>query len=197
VGYDQTFNDTYVAVEGTVLCSDASRTVGVYTNATFPVADSPSGVAQTLDYREETLAFSCSRLIAEDWALGAQYSISEASLEQQTPGITPGSGANVLAQNARATLQRLNLSADFNHPSGFFGRAEARWKHQDNHAATMPDDQFWQFNLYAGYRFAARRAELRLGLLNLTGQDYRLNPLNLYYELPRERMLAVHFKLDL
>ena len=35
---------------------------------------------------------------------------------------------------------------------------------------------------------------LQLGLLNITDQNYRLNPLNLYNELPRERTLSVLFK---
>ena len=47
---------------------------------------------------------------------------------------------------------------------------------------------------YAGYRFPRRMAEVKVGLLNITGQDYRLNPLNLYYDLPRQRTLAVSLK---
>ena len=30
-------------------------------------------------------------------------------------------------------------------------------------------------------------SEVQIGVLNLTDQDYRLNPLNTYLELPRER----------
>ena len=60
----------------------------------------------------------------------------------------------------------------------------------------MPGDDFWQFNLYAGYRFLQRRAEARVGLLNLGDQDYRLNPLTLYNELPRQRELTVSFKFN-
>lgn len=197
LGYDQTFNDTYVAIEGQILSSDATRTVGVYTNTTDPVVRSPGSIGQVLDYREKSLSLACHRLLGDDFSVGAVYSIGEASLEQGTPGITPGNGVNTLAENSRATLQRLNLTANFNHPSGFFGSAEALWRSQDNHNQTLSNDAFWQLNLYAGYRFARRRAELRVGLLNLTDEDYRLNPLNLYYELPRERMAAVSFKLDL
>jgi hypothetical protein len=32
--------------------------------------------------------------------------------------------------------------------------------------------------------------------LNLNGQDYHLNPLNLYTELPRQRTLAVNFQFN-
>ena len=60
----------------------------------------------------------------------------------------------------------------------------------------LPGDTFWQFNLFAGYRFHNRRAELRLGLLNVTDQGYRLNPLNLTAELPRNRTLVASLRFS-
>ena len=42
------------------------------------------------------------------------------------------------------------------------------------------DFDFFQENLYVGWRFFHRRAELMLGLLNLSGQNYQLNPLTEY-----------------
>jgi hypothetical protein len=98
-------------------------------------------------------------------------------------------------QHLEATLHQARLFALWNHPTGFFARAGAIWTAQSNHGYTpaRPGDDFWQFNLEAGYRFARRHAELRVGLLNLTDQDYRLNPLNLTSDLPRDRTLAVSF----
>ena len=55
---------------------------------------------------------------------------------------------------------------------------------------------FWQFNAFAGYRFLHRKAEVTLGLLNITDQNYNLNPLNLYNELPRSRTLALRLQLN-
>jgi len=85
-----------------------------------------------------------------------------------------------------------------NHPSGCFARAEALWNVQSNrgYLVDRPGDDFWQFNSYVGYRFLRRRAEIRVGLLNLTDRNYRLNPLNLHAELPRERTLTVSLKFD-
>jgi outer membrane receptor protein involved in Fe transport len=72
------------------------------------------------------------------------------------------------------------------------------WTGQSNYHydPDIPGDDFWQFNLFAGYRFPRRRAELTFGLLNLTDQDYRLNPLNLYLELPRQRTLLVSLRFN-
>ena len=56
-------------------------------------------------------------------------------------------------------------------------------------------DNFWQFDAFVGYRFLHRTAEITLGVLNLTDQDYRLNPLNSYGQRPRERTLMIRFGL--
>src|SRR5205823_14516603 len=97
------------------------------------------------------------------------------------------------------------LYANYYNRCGFFSQAQAVWTEQVNWADTLSPsgagpasalagDDFWQFNVYAGYRFLHRAAEVKIGLLNITDQNYRLNPLNLYYDLPRGRTLAVSFK---
>jgi outer membrane receptor protein involved in Fe transport len=100
-------------------------------------------------------------------------------------------------QHLEGVLQQLSLLAIFNHPLGFFAEGESVWYGQSNsgYLSTEPGDNFWQFNAFAGYRFPKRRAELMIGLLNITDQNYRLNPLNIYDELPRERtfLLRVRF----
>ena len=90
------------------------------------------------------------------------------------------------------------MSANYNHPCGFFAQGEALWYAQTNKGYTPgePGDDFWQFNAYVGYRFLRRKAEVTLGLLNFTDQNYSLNPLNLYNELPRSRTLAVRLQLN-
>ncbi len=71
------------------------------------------------------------------------------------------------------------------------------WLAQSNsgYQPDRPGDEVWQLNLYAGYRFLRRRGEIRLGLLNLGDQDYRLNPLNLHADLPRERTFTAQLTL--
>ena len=45
-------------------------------------------------------------------------------------------------------------------------------------------------NSDAGYLFGRWQAQVQIGLLNVADQNYHLNPLNLYTELPRHRTLA-------
>jgi outer membrane receptor protein involved in Fe transport len=51
-------------------------------------------------------------------------------------------------------------------------------------------------NAFAGYRFLHRKGQVTLGILNITDQNYSLNPLNLYNELPRSRTLLVSVQLN-
>ena len=197
LGLDQAFKKTgtYLTIEGDILNSDATRTIGVITNATFPVPDSPGNTRESLNFRERSVTVALNQLAGRNLSFGARYKLGDAQLGQQAIDIAPTlTGINTINQNNKATLQQLDLSANFNHPCGLFSRFDALWSRQDNYSSAEPGDDFWQFNAYAGWRFHHRQAELQLGLLNITGANYRLNPLNLYYELPRERTLSVLFK---
>jgi hypothetical protein len=51
-------------------------------------------------------------------------------------------------------------------------------------------------NAFAGYRFMQNRAEVSVGVLNITDTDYRLNSLNPILDLPRDRTLAVRCRFS-
>ena len=120
--------------------------------------------------------------------------MTQMMFEGITSGLIPING--LIYEIVVYVLHQVNLFAIYNVPCGFFARGEAIWTQQSNrgYRPDIPGDDFWQFNVFAGYRFYHRAAEVRLGLLNIGDQDYRLNPLNLYNELPRERTLTVSFK---
>ena len=95
------------------------------------------------------------------------------------------------------------LTAHWNSPTGWFAAAEAAWFEQTLRArvagqpfATPPGDAFLQVAAHAGRRFARNRRELAAGVLNLTGQDYRLNPLTYVRELPRSRTFFVRCRVS-
>ena len=92
----------------------------------------------------------------------------------------------------------MNLFVIYNLPSGFFSQFQSVWSVQSNagYSPDQPGDDFWQFNLFVGYRFPRRYVEVSVGVLNITDRDYRLNPLTLYAELPRERTAVVSVKIN-
>jgi tetratricopeptide (TPR) repeat protein len=185
--------------------------------------DSPvfaSSTPERLRYDEQQLLITVNQLVGEEFSFGGVYRLTAARLEDIFP-LLPASvysrsrveNFEALNPNRRATLQQLNLFALFNHPSGFFASADALWSHQENNQSSLiqvqqfdkntgalangvGNDNFWQLNARIGYRFHRNLAEISIGFLNITDQNYTLNPLNLYEELPRERTVLVRAKLN-
>jgi len=169
----------------------------VLTNSSFPVPDSASSTRQSLDFEERTLRLTAHQLLSDEWSVGASYRMSEADFESFLTDIPRTvSGASGVNRDVTAILHQVRMFANFNHPSGLFASVNGIWTQQSNrgYEPDIPGDDFWHLNLYAGWRFWRRHAELRVGLLNVTDHDYQLNPLNLYNELPRDRTLAVNLK---
>jgi len=197
VGVDQSFKwQTYLSLDGQWLESDAERTVGVVTNSFFiPVPNRPGSTRQSLDFKEKSLIVSLTQLLGKEWSIGGRYKLSHADLNGQFIDISPAAAQDI-NQDQSALLQQLVLYGNYYHRCGFFAQVQAVWydQHNTGYAPGMSDSDFWQFNAYAGYRFLRRAAEFKLGFLNMTDRDYKLNPLNLYYDLPRERTLSVSLK---
>jgi Flp pilus assembly protein TadD len=201
LGFDQKLpSQTYFGLGGEWLTSSGSREVGAFSNSVpfVPFYDSPTTTRQSLDFRERNLSAYVYQLVGEHWSVGGQYRLSEAKLETRLPQLASVPGASFLNQNERAVLQHGRVFVLFNHPSGFFAEWSSDWFHQDNHGygPELAGDDFWQHNIYAGYVFAHRRAEVRAGLLNLTDENYHLNPLNLQTELPRGRMITTSLRIN-
>ncbi|MDW8310400.1 MAG: hypothetical protein RMK20_13580, partial [Verrucomicrobiales bacterium] len=199
--FEQTLpSRTYFSVAGELLESEATRDFGVFDLQGTTLV--PSVTPQQLGFREKSLLLTVNQLVGALLAVGATYKLSEASLNEGFPEVPPGTPVRpaglALERDVRAVLHQLNLYGILTHPCGGFGQVEGVWHRQRNHGYTpeLPGDDFWQFNAHVGYRFWQRRAEVRLGLLNLADQDYRLNPLNLHLELPRQRTLAARLKFN-
>jgi len=197
---DQKFpTGTYFGLQAELLGSEADRALGAINLLAFtvPISSIPTTTRQTLDYAERNFLLTLNQLVGDEWSLGARYRLSRAELETRLPEI-PVSVSVAGNRDITAILHQVNLFALFAHPSGFFGRFDSIWSQQSNRGYTpdIPGDDFWQFNVMAGYRFPRRRAELRVALLNLTDRDYQLNPLNLTSELPRERTLMASLRFN-
>jgi hypothetical protein len=194
---------TYLAISGEILNSTVNRIAGAFDYNPFFFGlpnPAPSGMRENLDYQEKSLQFTANQLLGRGWALGAKYRVSEAVLNDNFADVPDGIffGNFQPRQRTRGTLQQANLTAIYNHPCGFFAGGDAQWFDQGNGGYTPaePGDDFWQFNLYVGWHFPRRKAELSVALLNIAGQDYQLNPLTIYNELPRSRTLAMRLQVN-
>jgi Tfp pilus assembly protein PilF len=200
LSFEQKFRTrTYLSLSGEILKSTVANVVGTFDVLTGLPSAIPSGLNENLDYQEKSLQLTVNQLLGREWSLGAKYRLSQAVLNENFVDVPDGLPFSTLQprQHLEGNLQHLDLTALYNHPSGFFAEGEALWYAQDNNGYNPgePGDEFWQFNTFAGYRSPRRRIETTIGLLNITSQNYNLNPLNLYNELPRSRTMVVRLRL--
>jgi outer membrane receptor protein involved in Fe transport len=197
VALEQKFSTgTYFGFTAQQLNSTVSRQTGIIV---VGPATYPSTTTENLNYTENRLLVTLDQLVGKYWSTGVHYQLADAQLLDQYPNLPSRLSAKQnLYQDNNARLNQIDAYARFNHPSGFFAQFDALWNDQHNrgYSPAEPGQSFWQFNIFAGYRFPRRHAEVTVGLLNLTGQDYQLNPLNAINELPRSRTLAVRFKIN-
>ena len=178
---------TYAGVQLQRLETQMGRDVGLFLLENGKAPFVTSSTRENLDYYENSINVSVNQLIGKMFAVGVGYGFTHADLNDVLPYV-PVKALPSARQDVQGDLQVLNGYIRFNHPSGFFALADVYWYHQNNFGYTpaLPGDSFPQLNLYAGYYFARRHAQLTLGILNVTDQDYHLNPLNYYAELPRK-----------
>ena len=189
---------TYLGISGELLNSAFDRTVGGYAYDVDPISfdytlHGPVSASQHLDYTEKSLVFTANQLVGREWSFGARYRVTQSHLAQQWNAVeNPYLGLANAATVVESVLQQVSLDATWNHPSGLFAQFGALWSRQGNtgYSPDEPCDSFWQLNVLFGYRFPRRQAQLTVGVLNLTDQDYRLEPLTYYNDLPRRRTLA-------
>jgi outer membrane receptor protein involved in Fe transport len=191
-GIDHKFpTHTYVSLEGALLNSTADQLLGEVHITPLPVLVNNK---QVNDFKEKDLSFNINQLIGKELAVGAGYHLISASLafDNQVAGLPAATGK----VSSQSTLHEVNLFANYNLPCGFFSQFQANWWDQANQIAGEPGDSFWQFNLYAGYRFPKRHIEIQAGVLNLANQDYRLDPLTYYIDSAHTRTYYTSLKFN-
>ena len=192
--------NTYFALRGERLGSAVDRTVGVFDRPQFPFPKDiaiPAATREKLDYEEQSVIANIHQLLGSEWSVGSEYRYTRSELQTEMPEI-PALLDNGAFQHQRSDLHELKFLLLFNHPRGFFARSESLWLWQNNrgYAPDRPGDAINQINLQFGYRLRQRKAECSVGVLNLAGSVYHLNPLNPYYELPRERVFFARLRLN-
>jgi hypothetical protein len=194
---------TYVSLEADLLHSRADQLLGVVTNLPpfqFLTPNAVSSEKQYLDFRERDFSAHLDQLICNHLSVGVGYQLTSANVSYENQLLNvPASQANAHYKvNNEATLNQVNLFANYFLPCGFFSSIQLNWSKQADMQffPEEPGADFWQLNLFAGYRFPRRHMELMLGLLNVTAQDYQLDPLTYYIDPAHTRTLEASFKFN-
>ncbi len=186
---------TFAGLEVQHIDSVVRQTIGDFllVNGIAPFV--PSTTPQNLNCDEQSLSASINQLLPDGFVAGVSYSLTHSELKTTYPQIP----ASVYpSQDQSAYLHQIGAYLLYNHPSGLFAEFDAHGYLQENlgYTPAEPGDDFVQLNIEGGWRFYHRRANLLVGVLNLTGQNYRLNPLNVYSELPRSRVFNAQFSFE-
>jgi Tfp pilus assembly protein PilF len=197
---------TYLSLSGQLLYAQLNNIQGGFVGYPGMLVDYPiypQGFWQSQNFHEQSLVFTADQLLGKQWSAGLVYRLSRAKwdlnyVDIQQDNLPPDDLVFQAYRDTTSILNTVNLHANWNHPCGLFSVLAANWYHQDNFGFTPsePGDDFWQFNVYAGYRLFHRRVEFTVGLLNIFDQNYKLEPLNLYNETARSRTFLARLRVN-
>jgi len=185
---------TYLGLQVERLASEVDEGEDVFELANGGTPAVAATTPETLNYVEHTGAITLNQLIGENFVFGIDYKLTHSDLRESLPEI-PLAALSTANSRLTSTLQEGDAYLLFDHRSGIYAKLDAHWYGQRNDGFNPgePYSSFFQENIYLGYRFLHRRAEMQLGILNLAGGDYDLNPLTVYQELPRKRVFEASF----
>jgi outer membrane receptor protein involved in Fe transport len=188
---------TYLGGEAFVRGAEAGRGVGVLAvdPASLTYYDTVQ-IGEELDYEERGGSVHVNQLVGDEWALGARYGFTRGELDRSFPQLA---GVPGFTSAESSDLHQAEAYLIWNHASGWFSRLNARYFSQDNsgYSPARPGDSWTQLDVSVGKRFFDHRGSLEVGILNLTGENYRFNPLLTLPDFPRERVFFVEMRMDL
>lgn len=196
------WTNTYTGAQFDWLQQEVDRQFGAFNDQ--PSTVTPGGyefvtgnTPEQLRYEEPSVTAYVNQLLGDHWSTGASYRFTRSDLQTrltEVPASDPAAGLL-----AGADYHELLLNLRWNHASGWFWRIEGLWRLQD-YASSLPtatQEEFWQCNAFVGYRLPRLHGDVTLGVLNLSDQDYRLQPLSPHLDLPRERAFYVSARFRL
>jgi outer membrane receptor protein involved in Fe transport len=202
-GWEQRLGErTYAAASVARYESPLVRDIGVFER---PVGTDtlfvPSTIREKVVYSEDVVGVSLRRLFGEHWSAGVDYHWSEAHRRFDHPAIPRdldlGDSAWSPRRRETSALNRLGFDTRFQHRCGFFAETRWEWWSQDNQRglAGIADASFWRGDILVGWRFARRRAEATVGVLNVGDQFEPLAALSGVTGTIRERTFVARLRM--
>lgn len=199
LGIDHKFSTgTYVDVEGQVLSSSGNQLIGAWTGTP---ALTLNDLNQTQYFQEKDVFISVNQLLGKEFSVGARYALT--AVDVSANDFSSVTGLVYPQNHENSTLNEFSFFGNLYLPCGFFSTAQVNWWMQynayNNFAAggvAEPGSEFWQTDLWAGYRFPRRHAEVAVGLLNVFDQGYKIDPVTYFLEQARTRTFVASLKFN-
>lgn len=199
--------NTFLGAQALVQRAEVDQSIGVFrspgsTNGGIPPFARVSTTPENLRYRETAFAFSLDQLAGNSWSFGISYRLTYSRLKWSYRDIPD---ALLLSPDRveSGLLHRWQGRFLYQHSGGLFACGQVAAFRQDSGgyedrivSGPRPGDAGYQVDACVGWRFPRRLGQIALGCLNITAQNYRLNALNAYSDLPRDRLWTGRVQLN-
>lgn len=196
---------TFLSIDGGFSTFDGDRTLGQF-EETIPngqIANTDgdviaSKVDQNVDYDEINFSTRIDHLLNRRTSIGASFSWQYAQIDERLKSDLGINSTSPYLDDTDAHLYIAALYGRFQHPTGFFAQTDLQYWYQEN-GSIDPDidnESAPNLNLSFGYRLRKQKGEVRLSVLNLTDEEYELNPLSNYNLPPQERTFLIETRFN-
>lgn len=192
---------TYLSIAVEVRTATGDRSLPAYEEV-IPVGGLgtpslvPVSFRDRIRFEEQIVRASASQLLGSSGSIGIDYRWSRARLAWEYPDTASDAsfpGTESRKNHRESSLHRFGAWFQYQNAQGWFGRVQPAWYFHTNrdYVPAIGSDTFWQIDVWAGRRLFHRHLELAVGVLNLTGDSFHLNPMVLQTDLPKERTFAM------
>jgi len=188
---------SFFGVQAEWLQAEVSHQIGVFDFTIVPERFAATTTREKLNYDERSASAVLAHHFTTELTAGTRYRFTQSELDRRLSDVSPAvfSGAKT---HEEADLHQLTLFLHQEYANGLYGNFQARWNHQSNDGYTpdRPVEDFWQFDVFVGWRFWRNRADATIGVINFTDEDYRLNPLTPHNDYSREREFVARLRFN-
>lgn len=206
LGVDYFYGYSEAAARSTALDQD-SRDHGLLNQAPL------YSYGELFEYREHEVVLRGDALIGDQLSTGASLSYNYVELDRdfvfsRNFSLAAGSSPSNNYTDTSSDLINLSTYVQWRAKGNWFVRLEADYWWQSsahlplraNGTLASPflveEESFPYFTLHTGYRLRNNHGEVRFTLYNLTDEQYTINGLNTFYELPRETTAAIAYRVS-
>jgi len=188
---------SFFGVQAEWLRADVSHQIGVFDFTIVPERFAAATTREKLNYDERSISGVLAHHFTTELTAGIRYRFTQSELDRRlsevSTAVYPGAKTS-----EEADLHQLTLFLKEEFADGLYCIFQARWNHQSNDGYTpaRPVADFWQFDVFVGWRFWRNHVDATLGLINFTEEDYRLNPLTPYNDISRQREFVARLRFN-
>lgn len=197
--------DTFLSFALSYGMFSADRTIGRFTETipTNATANDPGELTigemeQSIDYNEMSFTARIDHLLTSRTSIGASFTWQHAQIDEQLKNDYDVSNTSPYLDDTSATLYTGSLYARYQHTNGWFAGTDLQYWIQQSHSISpeIADTYAPNLNLSFGYRLQQQRGEITFSILNLTDEEYELNPVNNYNQPPHERTFVIQTRFS-